>query len=90
VRISKEEKEKIKRENDMRRNEWEWQNLGNYMMIYPSPKESEMHEYENFMTTATDLFEDFTGARKGRKTVVSNAEVENGGRNEKEGGICHE
>ena len=50
-------KERLKREFQMKRDQFERRNLGNYDLIYPSQNEEEMVEYQKMLDVSREIWE---------------------------------
>ena len=50
-------KERLKREFQMKRDQFERRNLGNYDLIYPSQNEEEMAEYQRMLEVSKEIWE---------------------------------
>jgi UDP-galactopyranose mutase len=71
--MDREEREKLKKEREILRYEYEEKNLGDFTSVYPVKDEEEMLQYDKYMKHARTAWEDFTGASNSRKRAEQNA-----------------
>ncbi len=50
-------KERLKKEFQMKRDQFERKNLGNYDLIYPSQNDEEMAEYQKILDVAKEIWD---------------------------------
>jgi hypothetical protein len=50
-------KERLKREFQIKRDQFERRNLGNYDLIYPSQNEEEMAEYQKMLEVSKEIWD---------------------------------